>query len=259
MLINCGWLLLPSSRICHSRFTGRAPIHPDYRSLFFIGFKLLRHFTKDRVHRFNLQWECVGRMRKGLILHIPEAKNASSLHTSCTYTIKPKWSSPSLYLNTVCLGRPPTAKTTCKNKLLTTDQQHCCLLQCLGNETYFVPLNFLKHVQVSGVRDAPMYNEDFLINQGGKRQPAKDILNHLQDFLPMHLGGQVRKEKMLKCIKALKSTSHLVKEIQKYTYLVFMHYFLGETIAKGTGERKFSGISQRHPWHGNQPHTEPVP
>lgn len=74
--------------------------------------------------------------------------------------------------------------------------KHCCLLQYLRNKTYFVPLNFLKHVQVGGVRDAPMYNEDFLINQGGQGQPAEDILNHLQDFLPMHLGRQVRKEKM---------------------------------------------------------------
>lgn len=41
-----------------------------------------------------------------------------------------------------------------------------------------------------------MYNEDFLINQGGQGEPAEDILNHLQDFLPMHLGGQGRKEKM---------------------------------------------------------------
>ena len=102
----------------------------------------------------------------------------------------------------VCLGRPSfrfvssAAKLTGRNELLTTNQQHCCLLQYLGNKTYFVPLNFLKHVQVSGVRDAPMYNEDFLINQCGQGQPAEDILNHLQDFLPMHLGGQVRKEKM---------------------------------------------------------------
>lgn len=135
-------------------------------------------------------------------LHLPEAKNASSLHTSCTHTIKPKQSTPSLWLNTVFLGRPSfrfvisTAKLTCRNKLLTTNQQHCCFLQYLGNKTYFVPLNFLKHVQVSGVRDAPMYNEDFLVNQGGEGQPTEDILNHLQDFLPMHLEGQVRKEKM---------------------------------------------------------------
>lgn len=101
-------------------------------------------------------------------------------------------------------------------------------------------MNFLKHVQVSGVRDAPVYDENFLINQGGQGQPAEDILNHLQDFLSVHLGGQVRKKRW--SIKPLKSTSHLVKETQTYAYLVFLHYFLGKTVAKGTGERKFSGI-----------------
>lgn len=55
-------------------------------------------------------------------------------------------------------------------------------------------MNFLKHVQVSGVRDAPVNNEDFLINQGAQGQPAEDILKHPQDFLAMHLRGQVRKE-----------------------------------------------------------------
>lgn len=41
-----------------------------------------------------------------------------------------------------------------------------------------------------------MYNEDFLIDQGSQGEPAENILNHFQDFLPMCLGGQVRREKM---------------------------------------------------------------
>lgn len=68
MLINCGRLLVPSSRMCHSWFTAGAP-HPSWLQIYlvFVDFVLLRHFTKGRLLGFNLQQELGGRMREGLM------------------------------------------------------------------------------------------------------------------------------------------------------------------------------------------------
>lgn len=34
-----------------------------------------------------------------------------------------------------------------------------------------------------------MYNQNFLVNQGGQRQPAKDLLEQFEDLLSMELRG----------------------------------------------------------------------
>lgn len=53
--------------------------------------------------------------------------------------------------------------------------------------SHFVSVHSGNGVQVGGVRDPAMDDQHFVVNQGGQRQPAENLLEQLQDLLAMHL------------------------------------------------------------------------